>query len=239
MALCAARGVGDIKGGLVMGLWAMLAIRELFDAYDVQLVVSPDEESGSPSIRDWYMRGHVGADYAIGLEPGFPQGELSPTVPLGVVIQRRGYALINFTVKGKSCHSGVPQEGLSAIDALAHRIVALQPLNDYERGVTVNVGLVSGGVSPNTVAGEANASVSFRYFTMQDGQATKEAIEEILSRQYVYNPILDLWDSVEMQTEAFIPPMEKNTSKLDASGYCASRGRATWPSCCAFGAGWR
>lgn len=207
-------GVGDIKGGLLIGLWSMLAIRELFDEYDVQLVVSADEESGSPTIRDWYMGGHVGADYAIGLEPGFPQGDLSATVPLGVVIQRRGYALINFTVKGKSCHSGVPQDGLSAIDALGHRIVALQALNDYERGVTVNVGLVNGGVSPNTVAGTVKAAVSFRYFTMQDGQATKDAIEDILSRQYIYNPAIDLWDSVEMTTEAFIPPMEKTPLNL-------------------------
>ncbi len=207
-------GVGDIKGGLLMGLWAMFAIRELFDEYDVQLVVSADEESGSPTIRDWYMAGHIGADYAIGLEPGFPQGDLSPVVPLGVVIQRRGYALINFTVKGKACHSGVPQDGLSAIDALGHRIVALQALNDYERGVTVNVGLVSGGVSPNTVAGSVDAAVSFRYFTTQDGLATKATIEDILTRRYVHNPMLDLWDSVEMTTAAFIPPMEKTPHNL-------------------------
>lgn len=207
-------GVGDIKGGMTMGLWAMLAIRELFDEYDVQMVISPDEEIGSPTIREWYMDGHVGADYAIGLEPGFPQGDLSATVPLGVVIQRRGYAFINFTVKGKATHSGVPQNGLSAIDALGHRIVALQALNDYERGVTVNVGLVSGGTSPNTVAGSVDASVSFRYFTNEDGKATKAAIEEILSRQYIYNPEIDLWDSVEMNTVAFIPPMEKTPANL-------------------------
>ena len=40
-------GVGDIKGGLVMGLWAMQAIRELCDAYDVQMIVSADEDRKS------------------------------------------------------------------------------------------------------------------------------------------------------------------------------------------------
>lgn len=203
-------GVGDIKGGLIMGMWTMLAIRALFENYDVQMVVSADEESGSPTIRDWYLAGHVGADFAIGLEPGFPQGELSPTVPLGVVIQRRGYALIRFTVKGRSCHSGTPHLGLNAVDALAHRIVKLHELNAPERGVTLNTGIVSGGTAPNTVPGEASAAVSFRYLTIKDGEETRDAAIDIIQGRYLHNPDLDLWDSVDMKVEAFIPPMEKS-----------------------------
>ena len=203
-------GVGDIKGGLVMGFWTMLAIRELFDEYDVQMIISANEEIGSPTIRDWYLGGHIDADYAIGLEPGFPQGELTATVPLGVVMQRRGYALIRFTVKGKTCHSGTPHLGLNAVDALAHRIVKLTALNAPERGVTLNVGIISGGTAPNTVPGEASAAVSFRYLTMKDGEETRDAAMEIIHEQYIHNPDLDLWDSVDANLEAFIPPMEKS-----------------------------
>ncbi len=203
-------GVGDIKGGLLMGLWAMMAIREMFDEYDVHLVVSADEEIGSPTIRDWYLGGHVGADYAIGLEPGFPQGELTPTVPLGVVMQRRGYAFIRFKVIGESCHSGTPELGLSAVDALAHRILKLTALNAPERGVTVNVGVIQGGTAPNTVPGEAEAEISFRYLRMVDGEDTKAAAEKIIQDHYIHNPGIGRWDEVEMEVAAFIPPMEKS-----------------------------
>ena len=203
-------GVGDIKGGLLMGLWTMMAIREMYDDYDVQMVISANEESGSPTIRDWYLGGHVEADYAIGLEPGFPQDELSATVPLGVVMQRRGYALIKMNVVGKGCHSGTPNLGLNAVDALAHRVLKLSALNAPERGVTVNVGIVHGGTAPNTVPGEAQAEVSFRYLRMADGEAIRDAAEAIIKDRYVYNDELDLWDSVDYEVAAFIPPMEKS-----------------------------
>lgn len=203
-------GVGDIKGGLLIGFYAMCAMPELCESYDVQMIVSADEESGSPTIRDWYMGGHVGADYAIGLEPGFPQGPLSATVDLGVVYQRRGYGAIRFKVFGKDAHSGTPHLGLSAIEAMAQRIVRLHALNQPEQGISVNVGLMNGGISPNTVAGEAEATVSFRYERMADGEATKAAIEEIIQGQYVHNAGLDLWERAEMHVEAFIPPMERS-----------------------------
>ena len=203
-------GVGDIKGGLVMGLWAMQAICELCSDYDVQMVISADEENGSPTIRDWYLAGNVNADYAIGLEPGFPQGELTPTVPLGVVYHRRGYGAIRFVVHGKASHSGTPQLGLSAIEAMAQRITRLHQLSDPSRNISVNVGLVQGGISPNTVAGTAQATVSFRYETQAHGEETRAAIESIIQGTYVHNEEINLSDSVEMQVEAFIPPMESS-----------------------------
>ncbi|MCU0498451.1 MAG: M20/M25/M40 family metallo-hydrolase [Anaerolineae bacterium] len=202
-------GTGDIKGGLVMGLYAMLATRELHADLDVQLIVSADEETGSPTIRDWYTQGHVGADYAIGLEPGFPQGELSATVPLGVVYERRGYGAIHFTVTGKSAHSGTPHLGLSAIEAMAQRIIRIHGLNAPERGISTNVGIMSGGISPNTVAGSAEAVASFRFERLEDGLATQQAIEAIICESYVTNPDLKLSDSATCKLESFLPPMER------------------------------
>jgi glutamate carboxypeptidase len=201
-------GTGDIKGGLTMGLWAMKALSEMLDHFDVQMIVSADEEKGSPTIRDWYMDGHIEADYAIGLEPGFPQGDLSATVPLGVVYQRRGYATVHFTVHGTDSHSGTPEKGLSAIEALAQRITKLHALSDFERGLTVNVGMIDGGISPNTVAGKASATVSFRYWSQQDGEELKSKIEQVIMEPCVHNKDLDVWDSAEYTVETFLPPME-------------------------------
>lgn len=208
-------GVGDIKGGMLMGLWTMKAMCELSDAFDVQMIVSANEEIGSPTIREWYMTENIGADYAIGLEPGFPQGELTPTVDLGVVYQRRGYGAIRFKVEAQASHSGTPELGLSAIEAMAQRIIRLHELNAWDRGVSVNVGIMSGGISPNTVAGEATATVSFRYERMEDGEETKAKIEAILQAQYISNDEIGVTDRVtEMVTEAFIPPMEQTDSNM-------------------------
>lgn len=202
-------GTGDIKGGLVLGLWAMASLATYADNYDVTMVVSSDEETGSPTLREWYMGGHTGADCAIGLEPGFPQGPLSATVPLGVVYQRRGYGALHVTVHGRDAHSGVPEIGLSAIEALAHRIVAIHGLSEPERGITTNVGKISGGSAANTIAGTAEALVSYRYLTQVDGEAIRKAVAEIISKSVVHNEGIDLWDSAKAEEIAFIPPMER------------------------------
>lgn len=206
-------GTGDIKGGMLMGVYAMLAVRALCEVnnlpYDVQMAVSANEETGSPTIRDWYLGGHCGADYAIGLEPGFPQGPLTPTVPLGVVYQRRGYGAFRVTVYGKATHSGTPWLGLNAIEALAQRIVRIHALSDPSRNISTNVGLVKSGISANTVPGEAEALVSFRFERGEDGDRIKAAIEEILSASYLSNPEQNVTDRAEYTIDAFIPPMER------------------------------
>ena len=208
-------GVGDIKGGMLMGLWAMKAMQELTTAHDVQMIVSANEEIGSPTIRDWYMAGTAQADYAIGLEPGFSQGELTPNVPLGVVYQRRGYGAIRFTIQGKACHSGTPHHGLSAIEGMAQRIIRLHELNEWDKGISVNVGIMQGGISPNTVAGDATATVSFRYERMIDGENTKAKIEDIIQASYISNDEMSVQDTVsEMEIEAFIPPMEQTEANM-------------------------
>ncbi|GAB4321011.1 MAG: M20 family metallopeptidase [Phototrophicales bacterium] len=201
-------GVGDIKGGLVMGLYAMLALKELYDDYDVQMIVSADEEKGSPTIRDWYMGGHVGANWAIGLEPGFPQGQLSATVPLGVVRQRRGYGAFLFKITGLASHSGTPHLGLNALEAAAQRIVRIHALNQWDKGISTNVGMLNGGISPNTVPGEVTGAVSFRYETLLDGENTRDAIEQILTATYLKNEEMGVVDQAEVTLDAFIPPME-------------------------------
>ena len=201
-------GVADIKGGLVMGLWAMKALREMNSGLDVQMVVSADEEKGSPTIRDWYLGGNIHPHYAVGLEPGFPQGALTPDVPLGVVYHRRGYGAIRFTVKGLQCHSGTPYNGLNAISAMAQKIQQIDALSDRERGMTTNIGVISGGYTPNTVAGNVEVQMSFRFESQEDGDELLAGIKEILETPVMHNADLDIQDETTYEIEAFIPPME-------------------------------
>ena len=203
-------GVGDIKGGIIIGLWSMLALRELTSDFDVQMIISADEEKGSSTIKNWYIGDNIDADFAIGLEPGFPQGELTPDVDLGVVYQRRGYGAIYYTVTGKACHSGTPHLGVNAVEATAQRIIRLHQLNDWDKGISVTCGLIEGGISPNTVAGEVKGTVSWRFETQSDGERIKGEIEKILSDTYEHNADLDLSDSVDYYVDTFLPPMERS-----------------------------
>lgn len=201
-------GTGDIKGGLLVGFWAMQALRELLSDFDVLMAISADEEIGSPGLREWYQCNAAQADYAIGLEPGFPQGELTPEVPLGVVYQRRGYCALRFTVQGRTSHSGVPHLGLNAIEAFAQRVTRLHALNAPEQGMSVNVGMVNAGTAANTVPGSAEGVVSFRYERLTDGETLLESIKQIISGSYVSNEHLGIWDSAEYTVDVFLPPME-------------------------------
>lgn len=209
-------GIGDMKGGLLMGLWTLKAISELYTDFDVQLVVSVDEEKGSPTLEKWYATNQPGADYALGLEPNFPQGTLTPDVVLGFVEQRKGCGRVDFKIHGKAAHAGGAwQDGINAIEAAAHRILKIQALTDLEQGITTSVGLVHGGTAANTVAEFCEVAVDFRFVTQKDGRATHDAIKRIVEDCYVFNERLRMSEAVENFTmSTYLPPMEKTNNQV-------------------------
>src|SRR5262249_29965674 len=84
------------------------------------------------------------------------------------------------TIHGRPAHAGTHRdEGVSAIDELAHQIHRLNALTDPERGTTINVGVVSGGTSENVVAAEAEARVDVRAATMADRDKIERALEQL------------------------------------------------------------
>jgi glutamate carboxypeptidase len=90
---------------------------------------------------------------------------------------RKGGGRFSVIVEGKAAHAGVnPEEGASAILELSYLIQALFALNDPERGTTVNVGTIDGGLAPNVVASESRASVDLRVPTIEDARRVEETI---------------------------------------------------------------
>jgi glutamate carboxypeptidase len=165
-------GVFDMKGGLVQMIYAMRAVRDLGlepPAHSVVLINS-DEEIGSqdstPAIRRLARR----AARAFVLEPAFGKtGKLKTA--------RKAVGSFTITIKGRAAHAGInPEEGASAILELSHQIQRLFALNDAARGITVNVGTIDGGLRPNVVAPEVNATVDVRVPTRADAAAIEAAI---------------------------------------------------------------
>jgi len=165
-------GVFDMKGGLVVMVYALQALHALGlqPAVTPVVLVNSDEEIGSPESTRHIQRLAQAVQRVFVLEPGFgPQGKLKTA--------RKGVLRFDVLVQGKSAHAGLaPQEGVSAILELAHVIQQLHALNDWERGVSVNVGQVSGGTRPNVVAHEAQAVVDVRVPTVADAERISAAI---------------------------------------------------------------
>ncbi|GAA4605824.1 glutamate carboxypeptidase [Actinoplanes octamycinicus] len=150
-------GVCDDKGGVLAGLAAAeVLLAEGNSAFgELLLVVTPDEEIGSPGSRSLLGRLARGADAALCLECARENGDL--------VRARKGVADIEVTLHGRAAHAGIePERGAHAALAAARLTVALQELNGRWPAVTVNVGVLQAGERPNVVPDQARLVVDLR-----------------------------------------------------------------------------
>lgn len=192
-------GVADMKGGLALMVYALWAIRQLgIDEPSIEVLITPDEEIGSPSSRKVIEEVAQNAVAVFNIESGRPDGS--------IVSGRKGAGHLELNVIGKASHAGIAiDKGISAIEDLARKIVKLHQLTDLDIGRTVNVGLVTGGTNTNTVAGRAEAKIHFGFNTLEDGKMLLEKIKEI-----ILNPELAGTESMLSGGITFLP-MEKTT----------------------------
>jgi glutamate carboxypeptidase len=165
-------GVYDMKGGLVQMLFALRALAELGVEPSVRAVVfvNSDEEIGSPGSAEHISRLARTVVRAYVLEPSFgPAGKLKTA--------RKGVGRFELRIKGEASHAGLsPEKGVSAILEASHQIQRLFELNDPDRGVTVNVGTIDGGLGPNVIAPEVVANVDARALREEDARRVEQAI---------------------------------------------------------------
>lgn len=170
-------GAFDMKGGIAL-IWA--ALSTLADAgllADLPLVLASvsDEEIGSNSSRKHLEPIARGAECGLVFESGRPQDR--------IVTRRRGTGNATIVARGKAAHAGnAHKDGASAIWALARFVDAAESLTDYARGVTVNVGTISGGTAGNTVPDAAEALLDLRYESIADAHALVAALQEAAAR---------------------------------------------------------
>jgi glutamate carboxypeptidase len=165
-------GVFDMKGGLAQMIFALRAVAETGMEMTCRPVVmlNCDEEVGSPDSRPHIERLAQAVERAFVMEPSFgPGGSLKTG--------RKGVARFELRVSGVASHAGLdPGSGASAILELSQQVEKLFALNDPDRGITVNVGTIDGGMRPNIVAPEASAEIEARVVTAEDAVAVEEAI---------------------------------------------------------------
>jgi len=168
------RGPGsyDMKGGLAQGIFALRALRDLGLEPPLAPVflINTDEEIGSIESRPVIEELAAQSARALILEPSAgPAGKLKTA--------RKGVGDFEIVVHGRASHAGLePEKGISAILGMAEIVRKLATLNDYPRGVSVNVGLISGGLRSNVVAPECRAVVDVRAVTVADAARLEEAV---------------------------------------------------------------
>lgn len=195
-------GVADMKAGLVMNCFVLAAFAK-FGGSPAPLVglFTGDEEIGSPEGRPVIEAEARQARAVFNSEPGRPNGN--------VVTGRKGGVFMAMRITGRAAHSGGNfEQGISAIEELARKIQAIHALTDLERGITLNVGLVSGGQSVNTVAPWAEGQIDLRYVALADREEAVAAIGSIVSRSFVPGTKAEL----EIKGE-FLPLAESPVAK--------------------------
>jgi len=164
-------GVLDMKGGLVVVAWALKALAQAGALPGLRLVIVADEEVGSPEGQKVIKDAIAGSSGALVFEAG-RKNDL-------VITRRKGTGAVTVIAHGKAAHAGnAHKEGANALWALAKLVDRAQGLTDYERGVTVNVGKVTGGTSKNTVPDRADALIDLRFETRADGEALVAALRK-------------------------------------------------------------
>lgn len=168
-------GSFDMKGGLAQLVVALRTIRDLrLDTPVVPVIfINADEEIGSRSSTRYIRLLAHHASRALVLEPALGErGDIKTT--------RKGIGRFTVTVYGKAAHAGLdPEGGVSAILELSHVIQKLFALNDVDRGITVNVGTVDGGIQPNVIAPHSKAVVDVRVPTVAAGNEIEYIIHSI------------------------------------------------------------
>jgi glutamate carboxypeptidase len=196
-AHCHGPGVYDMKGGLVVALYALKALEHLGLLADLPVTVlcNSDEEIGSPASRAWIEEQTRNALAALVFEGAGPERE--------VVTGRKGRMGLNLTVHGRAGHAAAGGDKSSAILELAHKIIALENLNGVA-GATLNVGQVSGGIGPNTVPDRAEAELDVRLPDQRTQDLIGEAIRKIAERSTIPGT------RAELSTVGGRPPMPQS-----------------------------
>lgn len=174
-------GTEDVKGGTVMMWLVLAALRatepEIFDRTQWTLLLDASEEMQSADFGKLCVRRLHDATAALVFEAGLRKGS-----EFQLVTSRKGRAAFVIEVEGRGAHAGnAHARGANAIAQLAHTIQQIEALTDHSRGVTFNVGVVSGGSALNRVPQLAVAHAEMRAFSVEayrEGMARLRTLEQ-------------------------------------------------------------
>lgn len=190
-------GVADMKAGVVMNAFIIASLAHTgVTSPEVTALFTCDEEIGSPLSKSIIEKFAKKSAFVFNSEPGRPSGN--------VVTGRKGGIFLEMDVQGKAAHSGANfSEGINAISEIANKIVELDKLTDIDEGLTVSVGLISGGQSVNTSAPSAKASIDVRVKDLEQREQIMSRIRCICNKNFITGTLSKL--DVIGEFKPFVP----------------------------------
>lgn len=174
-------GVLDMKGGVTVALFALQTLYEAgWNDQNVTVFLAGDEETNHPKTNaaELFEQEAKGKAAVFNMETA-SSGQ-------AVLVGRKGNMHPEFVVTGVAAHAGADlTKGANAIVELAYKIIDINNLMDHARGLTFNVGVISGGVVANAVPDRASVKVDVRYLTLADRDQAIASLKEIAAKNYV------------------------------------------------------
>ena len=171
-------GVFDMKGGIVMMLLAIAALKDEHGELPrpVTVLLNPDEEIGSRASRKITERVARKCAAVLVLEPAAgPKGACKTA--------RKGVGDYVLRVIGRSAHAGLDfQKGANAINELAYQLERIAALTDLKRGTTLNPGIIRGGTRTNVVPDLAEAEFDVRVASRKEAERLDRKIQALKPR---------------------------------------------------------
>lgn len=187
-------GVFDMKAGIAL-MWSALKVLRPAPR-PVTVLLTSDEELGSPSSRDLIERETRDARAVLVLEPSLPGGALKTS--------RKGSGRFTVKATGRAAHTGIdPEKGINAIEEIAHQSLAIQRMSNPDAGTTATVSMIHGGTRVNVVPAEAVLEVDVRVANDREAARITDAIRAL-------QPCLP-GASLQIRGGINRPPMEPNT----------------------------
>jgi glutamate carboxypeptidase len=167
-------GVFDMKAGICIGMQAVRALnaRRMMPRCRIVMLLTTDEETGSNASRASIEAEARQSAAVLVLEPSLPGGAAKTS--------RKGCGEYELIVRGRAAHAGIePGKGANAIRELTLQIARLDAIQDVDRGVTLNVGVISGGTRANVVPDLARALIDVRVQTLADAANVDVALHRL------------------------------------------------------------
>lgn len=196
-----APGIFDMKANCALAVEVLRACSSLNlkPRREVVLLLTCDEETGSETGRALIEDQARRASYALVLEPPVAGGR--------VKTGRKGTGIFAMEIEGCAAHAGLePEKGASAILELARQVERLHAMNDPDRGINVNVGVVKGGTRSNVIAAFARADIDLRFSSMSEGKRIENEI--LRSKPF------DERTQIRVSGGINRPPLERNDKVL-------------------------
>ncbi len=203
-------GVCDMKGGNVVALEALRNLQRAGIAINnIDLLFVSDEETGSDDSKHLSAKLAEDYDYCLVFE--------AAGVDMEVVRARKGVGTFTIDITGKAAHAGNHYaDGHDANLEASYKLQKLVALTDLEKGTTVNVGKIHGGIGANTISPEAHILFEIRYTQVEEKNRVLESVSKITNTSYVEGTTARLGGGIQrdvMQysesTKGFIEDIER------------------------------